>query len=136
VCSSDLIAAENAICYNCPPQWADWASQLKAIKKNLGINVPHDNKNSGQTLSQLLAEKDNPVADVAYYGVSFGIQAKEKGVAAAYKPKHWDEIPAGLCAPIAPSVLPGAQRGAEHVRNDSGRGPQSLADELPELAPG
>jgi len=96
---SATLAADNAICYNCPPQWADWASQLKAIKKNLGINLPHDNKNSGQTLSQLLAEKDNPVADVAYYGVSFGIQAKEKGVAAAYKPKHWDEIPAGLKDP-------------------------------------
>jgi putative spermidine/putrescine transport system substrate-binding protein len=91
--------AADAICYNCPPQWADWASQLKAIKKNLGINIPHDNKNSGQTLSQLLAEKDNPVADVAYYGVSFGIAAKEKGVAAAYKPAHWDDIADGLKDP-------------------------------------
>jgi putative spermidine/putrescine transport system substrate-binding protein len=89
------IAAE-AICYNCPPQWADWAAQLAAIKENLGIDVPHDNKNSGQTLSQLIAEKDNPVADVAYYGVSFGIAAKEQGVTAAYKPKHFDEIPEGL----------------------------------------
>ncbi len=91
--------ADDAICYNCPPQWADWASQLKAIKENLGINVPHDNKNSGQTLSQLLAEKDNPVADVAYYGVSFGIAAKEKGVVAPYKPAHWDDIPDGLKDP-------------------------------------
>ncbi len=91
--------ANDAICYNCPPQWADWASQLKAIKENLNINLPHDNKNSGQTLSQLLAEKDNPVADVAYYGVSFGIQAMEKGVAAAYKPKHWEDIPDGLKDP-------------------------------------
>jgi DNA-binding LacI/PurR family transcriptional regulator len=48
------------ICYNCPPQWADWASMLKAIEENLGIKMPHDNKNSGQTLSQLLAEKDSP----------------------------------------------------------------------------
>ena len=89
-------AGDSAICYNCPPQWADWASQLKAIENNLGIKLPHDNKNSGQTLSQLIAEKDNPVADVAYYGVSFGIKAKEAGVVDAYKPQHWDEIPAGL----------------------------------------
>ena len=91
--------AADAICYNCPPQWADWASQLKSIKKNLGYDIPHDNKNSGQTLSQLLAEKNSPVADVAYYGVSFGIQAGQKGVATAYKPKHFDEIPAGLKDP-------------------------------------
>jgi putative spermidine/putrescine transport system substrate-binding protein len=91
--------AADAICYNCPPQWADWAAQLKAIKENLGYDVPHDNKNSGQTLSQLIAEKDSPVADVAYYGVSFGIAAKDAGVVAAYKPEHFDEIPDGLKDP-------------------------------------
>ena len=88
--------AADAICYNCPPQWADWASMLKAIEKNLGYEIPHDNKNSGQTLSQLIAEKDSPVADVAYYGVSFGIQAKEKQVTEAYKPANFDDIPDGL----------------------------------------
>jgi putative spermidine/putrescine transport system substrate-binding protein len=92
-------AGESAICYNCPPMWADWASQLKAIQKHIGITLPHDNKNSGQTLTQLIAEKANPVADVAYYGVSFGIKAKEAGVVAAYKPSFWDEIPAGLKDP-------------------------------------
>lgn len=91
--------AEEPICYNCPPQWADWASQLKSIEETLGYKLPHDNKNSGQTLSQLLTEKDNPVADVAYYGVSFGITAAKKGVTEAYKPKHWDEIPEGLKDP-------------------------------------
>jgi putative spermidine/putrescine transport system substrate-binding protein len=91
--------AADAICYNCPPQWADWASQLKSIEENLGYEIPHDNKNSGQTLSQLLTEKDYPVADVAYYGVSFGITAAKKGVTEAYKPKNWDEIPDGLKDP-------------------------------------
>lgn len=93
------LAGSTAICYNCPPMWADWASQLKAIQKNIGITLPHDNKNSGQTLSQLIAEKSNPVADVAYYGVSFGIKAKEAGVVAPYKPAHWEEIPDGLKDP-------------------------------------
>jgi len=91
--------AADAICYNCPPQWADWASQLAAIKENLGLDIPHDNKNSGQTLSQLITEKNNPVADVAYYGVSFGIAAKNEGVVDAYKPAFWDEIPDGLKDP-------------------------------------
>jgi len=93
------IYGADAICYNCPPQWADWATQLKMIKKHLGYEIPHDNKNSGQTLSQLLAEKDSPVADVAYYGVSFGIQAGQKGVVEAYKPRHFNEIPDGLKDP-------------------------------------
>ena len=88
--------AADVICYNCPPQWADWASMLKAIKAALGYDIPFDNKNSGQALSQLLAEKANPVADIVYYGVNFGMKAKTLDVLEPYKPKGWDEVPAGL----------------------------------------
>ena len=48
---ANLAQAQTAICYNCPPEWADWASQLRAIKSKTGITVPSDNKNSGQTLA-------------------------------------------------------------------------------------
>ena len=92
-------SAQTAICYNCPPEWADWASQLRAIKDKAGITVPPDNKNSGQTLAQLVAEKASPVADMAYYGVTFGIQAKKEGVTTAFKPAAWAEIPDGLKDP-------------------------------------
>src|SRR5258708_454757 len=40
--------AADVICYNCPPEWADWASMLKAVKADLNYDIPHDNKNSGQ----------------------------------------------------------------------------------------
>jgi putative spermidine/putrescine transport system substrate-binding protein len=88
--------AQNAICYNCPPEWADWGTQLRIIKEKTGVTVPGDNKNSGQSLAQLVAEKNSPVADVTYLGVTFGIQAKKEGVIAPYKAAHFDEIPAGL----------------------------------------
>ena len=32
-------AAQSAICYNCPPEWADWGTQLKLIKEKTGITV-------------------------------------------------------------------------------------------------
>jgi putative spermidine/putrescine transport system substrate-binding protein len=92
-------SAADAICYNCPPQWADWESQLNAIREHLGLVVPHDNKNSGQTLSQLIAERASPVADIAYFGVSFGIAAKKEGVVEPYRPARWEEIPEGLKDP-------------------------------------
>jgi putative spermidine/putrescine transport system substrate-binding protein len=92
-------AAETAICYNCPPEWADWGTQLKAIADTTGIQVPLDNKNSGQSLTQIVAEKAAPVADVVYYGVTFGLQAQKAGVVGEYKPKGWDQIPAGLKDP-------------------------------------
>ncbi len=88
-----------AICYNCPPEWADWGTQLRAIKAKTGITVPPDNKNSGQSLAQLVAEKSSPVADVTYLGVTFAIQAQKDGVVAPYKPAVWEDIPAGLKDP-------------------------------------
>ena len=71
-------AGSGAICYNCPPEWADWASELKAIEATTGVDIPPDNKNSGQSLSQLIAEKANPVADMVYYGVTFGMKPSRK----------------------------------------------------------
>jgi len=99
VLATPAVSADNAICYNCPPEWADWASMLKALEQKAGIRMPHDNKNSGQTLSQLIAEKASPVADIAYYGVTTGIAAAKAGVVAPYKPKGFDEIPDGLKDP-------------------------------------
>ena len=88
--------AADVICYNCPPQWADFASMLKAVKADLGYDIPFDNKNSGQALSQIIAEKSNPVADIVYYGVNFGMKAKAVGVIDAYKPVASEQVPAGL----------------------------------------
>lgn len=92
-------AAETAICYNCPPEWADWGAQLAAIADSSGVKVPLDNKNSGQALAQLVAERAAPMADVVYYGVTFGLQAQNAGVVGTYKPKGWDDIPEGLKDP-------------------------------------
>lgn len=99
VAASAVHAQQHAICYNCPPQWADWGSQLKAIEARLGIQVPPDNKNSGQAIAALMAEKANPVADVTYLGGIAADPAKDAGVLTPYKPKNWDKIPADLKDP-------------------------------------
>lgn len=92
-------AGQTAICYNCPPEWADWASQVKAIQQATGITVPLDNKNSGQAIAQMIAEQKSPVADVVYLGIGSAFQAKDKGMITPYKPKNWNAIPAGLKDP-------------------------------------
>ena len=92
-------AQARAICYNCPPEWADWGSQLKAIKSTLGIDVPADNKNSGQATAALIAEKASPVADVVYLGGIAADPAMNAAVLAPYKPAGWDKIPADLKDP-------------------------------------
>ena len=95
----DASAQSRAICYNCPPEWADWGSQLKAIQSTLNIQVPSDNKNSGQAIAALIAEKANPVADVTYLGGIAADPAKDAGVLTPYKPKGWEKIPADLKDP-------------------------------------
>jgi len=92
-------AEGHAICYNCPPEWADWGSQLKAINTRLGIQVPPDNKNSGQSIAALIAEKANPVADVVYLGGIAADPARDAGVLTPYQPKGWEKIPDGLKDP-------------------------------------
>ena len=92
-------AQDIAICYSCPEQWADWGTQISAIKKEIGVTVPFDSKNSGQALAQMVAEKNNPVADFADLGITFGIQAQQLGLTQPYKPALFDEIPDDLKDP-------------------------------------
>lgn len=97
--TSAYAADTTAICYSCPEEWADWGTQLRALKKSTGITVPFDSKNSGQALSQIIAEKANPVADMANYGITFAIQAQKLGLTEAYKPKNFEDVPADLRDP-------------------------------------
>ena len=97
--AASVTMAQTAICYNCPTEWADWGTQLRAIKAKTGVTVPADNKNSGQALAQMVAEKASPVADVTYLGVTFAIQAQKDGVVAPYQPANWKDIPDGLKDP-------------------------------------
>ena len=92
-------AAETAICYNCPPEWADWAGEIRALHEATGITVPFDNKNSGQAIAQLIAERASPVADVVYLGIGSAFEAEKQGVITPFKPVGWDKIPAQLKDP-------------------------------------
>jgi putative spermidine/putrescine transport system substrate-binding protein len=69
---------------------------LRLVGQRLSIQVPPDNKNSGQSLAALIAEKAKPVADVVYLGGQVGPQAKAANVLDAYMPKRFAEIPANL----------------------------------------
>jgi putative spermidine/putrescine transport system substrate-binding protein len=69
---------------------------LRLLQSRISLTVPPDNKNSGQSLAALIAERARPVADVVYLGGQVGPQAREAGVLAPYKPARFDRIPAGL----------------------------------------
>jgi putative spermidine/putrescine transport system substrate-binding protein len=89
-------SAQRAVCYNCPPEWADWGGMLRLIGQRLNIQVPPDNKNSGQALAALVAEKAKPVADVVYLGGQVGPQARAADVLTPYRPTRWADVPNNL----------------------------------------
>lgn len=91
--------AARAVCYNCPPEWADWGGMLRLIGQRLNLQVPPDNKNSGQSLAALIAERAKPVADVVYLGGQVGPQAQAAGVLAPYKPQRFEQVPAAMKEP-------------------------------------
>ena len=89
-------ASGTVISYNTPKEWANYGEVLGAFSEETGIQAPNDPKNSGQTLAALQAEAGAPAADVAYYGITFGIQAAEAGVVTAYEPERARDVPAEL----------------------------------------
>ena len=86
------------ITYNSPAEWGNFGEVLSTFTTRTGISAPNDPKNSGQTLAALQAEKDAPVADVAYAGIAFGDQLVQAGVLQPYTPQGSDAVPADLKA--------------------------------------
>lgn len=89
------------VTYNTPQNWVNWGDVLREFSADTKITAPNDNKNSGQSLTALIAEKGNPVADVVYLGIVFGMQAVDEGVLQGYKPADFGKIEATLKDPNA-----------------------------------
>lgn len=87
---------QSVITYNTPEKWGNYGEVLKVFTDETGIKAPNDPKNSGQTLAALQAEKDAPVADVAYVGIAFANQLAEAELIEASEPKNVDQIPDDL----------------------------------------
>jgi putative spermidine/putrescine transport system substrate-binding protein len=79
--------------YDAQPNYANWGGVTAFFQKNYGVRVPPDMKGSGATLTALLREQNNTVADVAYYNALVAVEAGERGVHQAYKPAGWDKVP-------------------------------------------
>jgi len=94
--TANWTAMARVVTYNTPQNWVNWGDVLKEFSRETRITAPNDNKNSGQSLTALIAEKNRPVADVVYLGIAFGPQAVEQGVLQSYKPAGFDGIDPAL----------------------------------------
>jgi len=66
------------------------ASMLKAIKADLHYDIPSRQQELRQALPRSRREA-NPVGDIGYFGVTFGMKAKTQDALEPYKPVNWDQ---------------------------------------------
>jgi putative spermidine/putrescine transport system substrate-binding protein len=81
-----------------PDSWCNYREALDtfADRTGLALNELNPDAGSADELTAIEANKDNPgpqAPDVIDVGLSFGPQAKDKGLIRAYKVPTWDEIP-------------------------------------------
>jgi putative spermidine/putrescine transport system substrate-binding protein len=90
--------SKTVVQYNSADAWANYKAIRAAFKSASGITVPADIKNSGQAMTAIEEQKSHPQADVAYWGVTFGINAAKQGLVENYQPAGAADIPADLKA--------------------------------------
>jgi putative spermidine/putrescine transport system substrate-binding protein len=81
-----------------PRSWCNYGEAIDTFKERTGLEVNELNPDAGSAdeLTAIEANKDNPgpqAPDVIDVGLSFGPEAKEKGLIRAYKVPTWDTIP-------------------------------------------
>ncbi len=86
--------------YNLGSNYMTWKEITEAYAKKSGVRPTLDLKHgSSAALAALLAERDNPMGNGAFYGISIAIDATNKGLHQAYKPAGFAKIPKELKDP-------------------------------------
>ena len=85
---------------------------------------------SAEELSKFAAERANASADIGDVGFEFGAIAVERGLAAAYKPSTWEQVPAWAKDPEGRWALAYTGTIAFIVAKDVANPPRSWADLL------
>ena len=76
-----------------PDDWANWAATWKDITAQYGLSHVDTDMSSAEELSKFATERSNASADIGDVGFEFGAIAAQRGLAAAYKPSTWSQVP-------------------------------------------
>lgn len=89
-------AADQLIMYELPSKYMNWGALAAAYLKTSGVQLTLDLKTgSSAALAAMKAEAERPQTNGAYWSLDIAIEAKRAGVTIPYKPRRFDEIPAG-----------------------------------------
>ena len=76
-----------------PDDWANWEATWKDITAQYGLVHVDTDMSSAEELSKFAAERSSASADIGDVGFEFGAIAAQRGLAAAYKPSTWSQVP-------------------------------------------
>ena len=76
-----------------PDTWANYGDTWKDLEEKYGIKHLDTDMGSAKSIAKWDAERNNPTADMADVGLTYGDIAIEKGLAFPYKTSYWDKIP-------------------------------------------
>ena len=91
--------AADVICYNCPPEWADWASMLKAIKADLNYDIPHRQQEFRPGAGANPGREEQSGRRYRLFRRHLRHEGQGTDALEPYKPVNWDQVPAGLKDP-------------------------------------
>ncbi len=77
-----------------PDDWANWEATWKDVTAQYGLKHTDTDMSSAEELAKFAAERANATADIGDVGFEFGAIAVERGLAAAFKPSTWEQVPA------------------------------------------
>ncbi|ACV49480.1 extracellular solute-binding protein [Halomicrobium mukohataei] len=76
--------------------WSNWGAVMDAFDERYGVELNDDQRTSGEALTHIRSNAENPTHSAYNGGYSFGITAMEEGFTTDYKPANWDAVPPDL----------------------------------------
>jgi len=76
--------------------WSNWGAQMEAFDEEYGVPLNDDQRSSGEALTDLRNNAQDPTHSAYNGGYTFGILAMQDGLTQAYKPANWDKVPEKL----------------------------------------
>jgi putative spermidine/putrescine transport system substrate-binding protein len=87
---------EKLFVYAVQTGWSNWGAQMKAFEEQYGVPLNDDQRSSGEALSNLRSNAQDPTHSAYNGGYTFGILAMKDGLTQAYKPDGWEKVPEKL----------------------------------------
>ena len=73
--------------------WSNWGALMDSFEEEYGVALNDDQRSSGEALTDIRNNAQDPTHSAYNGGYTYGIIAKNEGFTTDYKPANWDKVP-------------------------------------------